>query len=337
MKKKGVLLIILFISAVVHATKIASLPGVYKPLRFTIDDNFLYIPDQNGLSVYSMKNFTFIQKIGSKGEGPGEFKRTPNAIILPDEIVLFSWMKFSRFKKDGSLLMEKRVFPLSLNYIYPLGKHYVFENSLLNEEGCWVNEINIVDQDLKKIKSLYSNTRKRETSLGKSVVRIKSPTASLQCNANNIFLADGIKGFVIEVFDYNGESVRVIEKDLPKIKIPESFKKKSVEDLLKKYSPGQREKIAKTITFDFPDYFPAVQDFLVVGDHLYVKTYETGDSREAYIILDTKGNILKKIFLPETHFRSWTVYNNKFYFLKDNEEEEEWELHCIDLKTGDGV
>jgi hypothetical protein len=332
MRKIFFLLFLLIMIDIVHAAKIGSLPNVYHPLRFTIDGDRLYIPDQNGLSIYSMKDFKLLQKIGSKGEGPGEFTRTPRAIILQDEILLFSFLKFSRFKKDGTLLTEKRLSYSTLSNIYPLGDYFIIDTWRFDTEGRSVSEINIVDQDFKKIKSLYSHIKEKENSGGKSVVRIMGPSVFFQCNPNNIFLIDSSKGFIIEVFDYNGESVYVIEKELPKIKIPESFKEKKIEDMLKAYPSAQKEKIAKTITFDFPDYFPVIQDFLVVGDNLYVKTCQTEENREEYIILDTKGNILKKIFLPEVQFGHWAVNENKFYFLKDNDEKEEWELHCIDLQ-----
>ncbi|MDQ1353840.1 MAG: hypothetical protein QG657_4147, partial [Acidobacteriota bacterium] len=136
----------------------------------------------------------------------------------------------------------------------------------------------------------------------------------------------------IEIFDYNGQPIRVIEKDFPKIKIPESVKKKRMEDLLKTFSPDHKKRIEKTFTFEFPEYFPAIQEFLVVGDTLYIKTYRIEEDREEYIILDTKGNLLKNVFLPEMQPGSWTLYGNKFYYLKDNDEEEQWELHCLDLQ-----
>jgi hypothetical protein len=332
MKKIFIILFLLLLAGVAHGTKLGSLPDVYHPLRFTIDGNLLYIPDQNSVSVYSMKDFKLLQKIGGKGEGPGEFTRTPKAIILQDEILLFSYLKFARFKKDGTLLMEKKVLPTMLGDIYPLGNHYIIHTSMVNDKAEWVSEINIVSQDFKKIKSLYSHTKEKENTDGKNVVRFMGPTVSFQCNANNIFLAYGNSGFKIEVIDYNGKSVRVIEKDFPRIKIPESFKKKKLEIFLKTFSPAQKEKIAKTFIFDFPEYFPAMQDFLVVGDNLYIKTYRTEENQEEYVILDTKGNLLKKVFLPETQPGAWTFSGNKFYFLKDNDDKEEWELHGIDLQ-----
>ncbi|MCX6582806.1 MAG: hypothetical protein NT166_21735 [Candidatus Aminicenantes bacterium] len=330
--KKNIIIMLLLLTGVVYAVKLGSLPDVQKPLRFTIDGDLLYIPDQNSLFVYSLKDFKLKQKIGGKGDGPAEFERTPNAKILQDEIVLFSFMKFARFKKDCVLMMEKRVFPSMLTNIYPLGNHYVIHTSHFDIEGQIVIEINIVDQDLKTIKSLYSHTKKKEYSGGKSVVRFMETAVSFQCNTNNIFLINGSKGLFIEVFDFNGQSVRVIEKDFPKIKIPESVKKKRLEDFLKPFSSDHKKRIEKTFTFDFPEYFSAMQDFLLVGDKLYIKTYRIEEDREEYIILDTKGNLLKNVFLPEAQPGSWTFFGNKFYFLKDNDEKEEWELHCLDLQ-----
>jgi hypothetical protein len=202
----------------------------------------------------------------------------------------------------------------------------------MDTEGRGVIEINIVDNDLKIIKSLYSHTKEKEYSGGKSMVRFMESAVSFQCNMSNIFLANGSKGLFIEVFDLNGQYVRVIEKDFPKIKIPESVKKKRLEDFLKPFSTDRKKRIEKIFTFVFPDYFPAIQNFLIVEDKLYIKTYRTEKDREEYIILDTKGNLLKNAFLPEVQPGYWTFYGNKFYYLKDNDENEEWELHCIDLQ-----
>ena len=330
--KKNIIIMLLLLTGVVYAVKLGSLPDVQKPLRFTIDGDLLYIPDQNSLFIYSLKDFKLKQKIGGKGDGPAEFERTPSAKILQDEIVLFSYMKFARFKKDGTLLLEKRTYPLMLGNICPLGDHYIINNWRFDEEGRSVIEINFVDKELKTIKSLYSHTKEKEYSGGKSMVRFMETAVSFQCNTNNIFLANGSKGLFIEVFDFKGQPVRVIEKDFPKIKIPESVKKKRLEDFLKPFSPDHKERIEKTFTFEFPEYFPAIQDFLVVGDMLYIKTYRIEEDREEYIILDTKGNLLKNVFLPEVPPSTWTFYGNKFYYLKDNDEKEEWELHCLDLQ-----
>lgn len=333
MRKIYILLFLLFMAGTTYAAKIGSLPDLSHPTRITIDGDLLYISDQNSVLVYSMKDFTLVQKIGGNGKGPGEFTKTPVAIILQDDILLFSVFKFSRFKKDGTLMMEKRLPPYSmLINIYPLGNHFVMHSSKFEKDTGSTLEINIVDQDLKKIKTLQSDILKRETSAGGKIIRFMSPFVSFQCNANNIFIADNSSGIFIKVFDFNGESVREFKNEPPAIKIPESVKERMIEDYLRKYSPEQKELMAKQVTFKFPDNFPAMKEhFKVVGDNLYFKTYRAEENREEYIILDTKGNLLKKIFLPETQ-DPYTFYGNKFYYLKDNEEKEEWEVHCIDLQ-----
>ena len=49
--KKNIIIMLLFLTGFVHAVKLGSLPDVQKPLRFTIDGDLLYIPNQNSLSV----------------------------------------------------------------------------------------------------------------------------------------------------------------------------------------------------------------------------------------------------------------------------------------------
>jgi hypothetical protein len=60
--------------------------------------------------------------------------------------------------------------------------------------------------------------------------------------------------------------------------------------------------------------------------------------------MDLKGNILKKVYLPgvkEPGFgnevlgrlaKFYKIYKNKFYYLHENEDEEEWEVHVTPIK-----
>lgn len=323
---------LLLVVGSMYAAKVVSFPDIFKPLQLVIDDGTLYISDQNSILIYSMENFKLLQKIGGKGNGPGEFQKTPYVKVLQDEILAHSTLKFCRFTKEGKLLMEKRFSTTMLFNIYPVGQNYIIDVSSFNKEAQAVREINIVDQNLEKIKSLYTHIRKPKNSGGKRIIQLIKPFASFTCSADKIFLANSHKGFSIEIFDLNGKPIRVINRPFSKISIPENYKKKRKEEFLRGFSPNMLNRIKKRIEFDFPEYFPAIKSFIVSDDKIYVKTYGPNNKKDEYTISDFKGNFLKKVFLPGTPFTRSTIYNNKFYFLKDNDAEEEWELHCLDIK-----
>ena len=131
------------------------------------------------------------------------------------------------------------------------------------------------------------------------------------------------------MFDLSGNLIYTIKKDYEKMEVSEAYKSKIKKDFIKRFDIRLHKQILKTFEFESPKYFPAIKDFLVVDDKMYIKTYGSSDDKEEYIIMNLKGNFLKKIYLPKTVRKCYAIKNNRFYYLKENEEEEEWELYSI--------
>ena len=66
------------------ATLVASLPDILKPRMIAVDDDTIYITDQESLFVYSLSKFELVKRIGQKGKGPEEYVYTPYVQILKD-------------------------------------------------------------------------------------------------------------------------------------------------------------------------------------------------------------------------------------------------------------
>jgi hypothetical protein len=312
----------------IPAVKLASFPDVLKPVMIAIDDGKLYISDQYSILSYSMADYKLLGKICAKGEGPGEFKTHPRMKILKKEILVYSSLKFSRFSKNGKLLMEKRVPPvMMLGNIFPVGNNYVISFWRFNRDGKHIRAINIVDKDFNKIKSLYHHINKRKYKNGKTIVRLINTGVNFQCEGDKIFLANSHKGFCIEIFDSNGNPIGVINKKFTKVRIPEEYKNKRLDDFLKTFSGNQKKRIAKTFEFDFPEYFPEMRGLSISNGKIYVNTHAAMENKVEYVILDFDGKLLKRVFLPESKYRHSTFYNDTYYFLKENESEELWELY----------
>jgi hypothetical protein len=83
---------------------------------------------------------------------------------------------------------------------------------------------------------------------------------------------------------------------------------------------------------DFPGYFPPIQWFYIdpVQKVIYLKTFKRENEKAKYILFDFNGRLLKKILLPsEIHT---AFFNGKYYRLVENEDEEVWELHVMEIE-----
>jgi len=166
---------------------------------------------------------------------------------------------------------------------------------------------------------------------------------------DKIFVDESPKGFFIEVFDSEGNKLYHIEKSYQKFKVTEEHQKDILErfksDRLVKIQGWERIKRSYQ-KFHYPEYFPAIQNLVVVDKKIYVQNLKKKhDSKEEeFIIMDLKGNTLKILSLPVTqkphlYFRMtglgpkfFTIAHDKCYYLVENEDEEEWELHVTDIK-----
>jgi hypothetical protein len=87
----------------------------------------------------------------------------------------------------------------------------------------------------------------------------------------------------------------------------------------------------------FRDDFPAIQFFLVDNGRIYIQTYLKKDDKYEFFIYDLEGKLIKRLFFP-VKFQDalkpnpFDIEDNTFYQLIENEDEEEWELHAIEIK-----
>ena len=107
---------------------------------------------------------------------------------------------------------------------------------------------------------------------------------------------------------------------------------------------GFWETFKKKNKFLYPESFPAIRDFVISDNRIYVQTYKKQNNEEEYVIMDLKGNILKRVFLPNVQkpgfvermmgigIKYYSIQSEKLYYLFENKDAEDWELHVTDIK-----
>ena len=232
------------------------------------------------------------------------------------------------FSRNGEYIKEKKVPFIYARYFIPLGDKFAAIKLIRDRESNKSSfAVALFDKDLKSIKDLATNEidSTRESG-GKTVLEGVRDYFGFKVYGERIFVPNTSKGFYIEVFNSSGERIYEIKKEYEKMKVSEEYKK----DYLKKMEEDpDRRRMRDRIKVVFRDYFPAFKTIRITNDKLYVIGYEKKDKNNLVIVMDLKGKILKKSFLPTDY--QYSIYKDRFYYLVEDEDKELWELFVKDI------
>lgn len=353
--KTILLAVILFISAalVFPAESLGELEGVLKPSIIDIHKDRLFVMDTEQVRVYSLKDLTLLKSFGKKGEGPEEFKISPNFPLslkaFNDFLIVESIDKLSYFSLDGKYLKEKRKLPLLVK-ITQIGKNYIGRRIIQPQDGSLsTSALKIYDPEFKEVKELYKQKFLQQGAFPNLRLDLGKDFLLYQVADNKIFVEKSDKDFLIDVYDLKGNKLYEIRKNYKKIPITLNDKKTLIKEIeMDPHIQRQLKQIgikwnefSKNFKFDFPDHYPPIKSFDIVNNKIYIKTFKTKDNKVETIIMDLKGKILRTTFIEPTA-KEWimammlgirleTIYNDKVYYIQENEDEE-WELFSQEIK-----
>jgi len=348
MKKMVIFILILMIYGVnlVFAVNLGTLTGILKPNFLRINGNGIFILEQATIYIYSIKNLSLIRKFSRKGEGPGEIKISHfysiSMKLLPDHIFIDSVDKILYFSKKGKLIEERKKPAGLVTQMLPVRKNFVVKDLDRSDRKTEHMTLSVYDSEMKKIKELF---RQKSPVQARSTVMIPDSLHFCICD-NKIFVEKSTRGFFIDVYNAKGKKLYQIEKKYEKVNVTNSDK----EEVLRLYKADPLvkqigyENLKNRIQFIYPDSYPAIQSINGFGEKIYVKTFKKQDNKEEYVVMDLKGNVLRRIYMPRVEkaplmarlngidLQIYSIHKNKFYYLKENEDEEEWELHVKEIE-----
>lgn len=341
------LTITMIMGILIHAEKIGVLTEIMKPEGIEVADGRLYVVEGPAFFVYNLNNSTLIKKFGKAGEGPGELNTVlnfPNSLrILEDKIIAEGFNKIIFFAKDFKYLKEFRKKEMLIHKITPIKENFVAVR-MSTEKNKIIFTLLLLDSNMNVIKELY---KQESFDRQKELIMVRD-TIHFEVYEDKIYVEESDKGFFIEVFDSKGNRLYEIKKNSAAPKITDKDKKAIFNELKKDNliaivarREGGWDEFAKKGTFTYPAVFPPIRDIKISNDKIYVSTFERKENKEKCIIMDVKGNIIGTSYLPITGQSSFSarsmgkdnrfygIADNKFYYLKENEDEELWELHAV--------
>jgi hypothetical protein len=300
------------------------------PDHIYLSDHYLYVTQVTTIYIYSLKNYKLVKKFGKQGEGPQEFKKKiDNIVIGNDEIMVSSMGRVSYFTFDGRFKRER-------NDIYNIGWAFSpirdkFVGRGFKKEGKQdYYTLSIFDSNLKRIKTFCQ--KKTEG------FRVFSGPKYFLVHDDKVFVGFE-KDFLIDAFNGAGESIFSIKRqNYEKIKV-EDVHKKEVYNFFRAnpWTKGRYKWYLANI--EFPAFFSAIRDFYTSDKRIYIRTYKKVNNKTEFFIYDTNGKFIKIIFVPfierggfEFGYTLHTIKNHKLYQLVENDDTDEWDLHAVDIK-----
>lgn len=324
------------------AEKVITLPGVLAPAGVLVDDERIYVHESVTIHIFSASDYRFIKKFGRKGEGPGEFKLDDDnqvdvsLLTDPPGLLVNSVGRISYFTKDGKFIREKK--NDSGRWLAPLGKSFVGMKRVYDDKNLRSRKVCLYNADLQLTEILYSEKDGIQPRL-KTIDAVSWPSSAIYDTYRDKVLVSDWRNSCIYVYNDKGEKIHHIKLEYKRVKMTAELKKQYVK-LYKEEDPYWRarwENLKKW--FVYPEYLPVVWYFKVADEKIYIFTHKTKNKKQEILVLDMKGKLLKRLYLPMVRWdimglMPFTIKNDRLYQLVENEETEQCDLHMHHAARG---
>lgn len=320
-------------------TKLAIFPDLVNPQSIRMDQNQIYITDGARICIYSRENYFLSKLFGRPGESHEEFRpRSGTGMRLfvnvqTDDMIISSHERVSVFSKRGEFrkLLDA---PYMADFVIPFGNKFIVSAYYIHVgTGKSTQHLLLCDKKFDSYKEIAGSHLGGGSAKGfggpdrKLHTDLVPEYFGFKVDKNLIYVGHSKKGFFFEVFDHEGKKLNKIDRDYEKQRVTAEFRTKRMKEIQKK-SFFQRYK--DHVVIDEVEFFPAFSDFSVSGEKIFVYTYLEQQGKQEIVILDLKGELLNRVFVPKADV---SFINEGKYFYLDKNEDGEWELLLQELES----
>ncbi len=209
--------------------------------------------------------------------------------------------------------------------VYRLGDGYVVRDLNFDEKGA-ATTIRLYDKIFKLVKEIGVRTVPE----GFMKINLVADYFAPRVAGDRLYVIDAAKDSVVTVYDRNGVLQREILLPLESLKMTDALKASVIKPLKDSWTgPARWEDFEKRLFF--PGQTPGLDYFEVVDGKFIVRTYKYRQNLVEFARFDEQGRELGRLDLPFTGRLSngilFCFYQGRYFYLRENPEEEVWELH----------
>jgi hypothetical protein len=288
------------------------------------------------LHLYSMKDFKYLNQIVKRGQGPGEVPYVPHPAINSETITLYSMQKCLFFTREGKYIKEFTTPKARVSYIASIGDRFLVVTHGMDDNKHFEDY------------SIYFQEPDNELVYETLIYYFSAPLGQIKNNKepydlfagfseaiiceDKIIISDNTRGLFAEIYDNKGKKISRVKMDIDRVKVPQENIDVFINGL-KKY--GQWDLFKSRYYENFSEYYPYFYRLLAEKNKLYFLTYNKKEEEREVIVTDWKGNVIKHAYVPWVDYGrtlKYAISNETFYYLVENEDNEEWELHAARIK-----
>lgn len=319
-----------FSAGTASAERVAKLPQVIDPYFLTIADGRMYIVENNvAVHIYALdaKGVSFVKTFGRNGQGPGEFDAIHAIRPFKDHLDIPGTHKLARFSLDGDYLSEIAVTVGAFKGgIYRLGDGYVVRDVNFDDQGS-TTTIRLYGSDFKLVKAIGSRTEPW------SIMKINLVAAyyAPRVWGDRLYVIDAARDTVVTVCDRTGARQKEIRLPLEPLKMTAALREAVIRPVKEGWTGPMPWAEYETRLF-FPDKTPGLDYFEVLDGKFVARTWRYRQDKVEFVLFDGQGHELRRLDLPFTGRLSngilFCFYQGRYYYLRQNPDEEVWELHA---------
>ncbi len=317
-----------------------TLPEIMKPEMIRVSGNELFVVQGAQVFNYSLKNLKLLRTIGRKGEGPGELPVSSfwhnTVTVYPDSLFIDGFNKVLYFNRAGKLIKEVKK-KGNIFQTYRLGKHFLVLDQVHTEGNTQYQVLNLYGVNFRKIKELCRQPSGIQPR--RKMTDLVPDSLHFQVYRDRLYVERSPQGFLIEVYDETGKKLYDIRQKTEPLPLTAEDKARALQRF-KDDAPVKEmgfENFKRNVSdIRYPKHFPAIRSIDVSKDKIYVRTFKRKKGKEECVVMDLTGKTPARTYLTRLEnaaflpyflgIRYYTIHDGTFYYLKENEEEETWEL-----------
>ncbi|MEW6457403.1 MAG: 6-bladed beta-propeller [Acidobacteriota bacterium] len=310
-----------------YEEKVINIVG--KISMFKAYKNCLYFLNSSEGNIWRFdQELKLLNKIGEKGEGPGEVSNLSNFNFLEDKIYTFSRNRLLIFGLDGTLLNEVKIPPTNNFYLLLKNGNFIEKTRDFSyEKGkTIIQKIRFLDKDFNQIIEILDE--RLEVTPGYQFEAIE-PFISVKYSDKTdlVYISNPVRDFLIMIFDENGKQIGKVFKHCERIKVRKEYKEKFAETLIHDpHITSKQMADAFLKQLHFPKYFPPFHSFFLDDEgNVYIRTYKKKNNKTIFEKYSPKGIFLREYLLEDKYinivdshlFISFSAGN--YYYLYEDE------------------
>lgn len=295
------------------------LTEINNPSELFIFNDYLYVTDSanpeskaNIVNVYSLDDFRLVKRLGmSEKENYEVWPGHSVWVGSNDEnIFICDFFKMGFYDQNYELIKQLKLEENTAFY-KSLGNKFIGQGNR-TEKDIDFYTLKLFDENLKAIKEFYSVENSYNSKLKEN--RMYTKELYYQTYNNKIFVKGKSDDFKIDIYNNSGHKIDSINfPSYSRIRVTNKHKEAAY-DLYKNHPlfGPYFDELKKEIVF--PKYLPAIKDFRINDDKIYVLTYNKIDNKSEFFILDLEGRLIKKSFIS----LEWKNIQTTPYVIKDS-------------------